>query len=195
MLSPLKNRRDSESSETEEQNSETVNLMDFQTPLSITIPPNEYDDMEVQNYQQFPNGEYHQCWPMTFNQEPLLTSKSPDQDKLTQLNMQVGSQYMYRMHETESESQNYFQNYSHADPRFGYDKFMYSTAHIPPFKDLYYQCAYEEPKSERTAIRHKIDEDMGPVAKRQRRETNDGRNGQSVIVQAGCSSLGNVAEK
>ncbi|EFO82513.1 hypothetical protein GCK72_024348 [Caenorhabditis remanei] len=164
MLSPLKSSPSSSVSTDQQGN------MNFQTPLSITIPPNDYEMAGIRQFANDPcqGDQSNSMWPITYNQQPLLASKDPSMDALATLNAGLGNQYTYQMFDAEqaghSQQQNVFQN----DPRIGYDKIVYASANVLPYKDLYYQCAYGEPKTERMAIRHKLDDDdAGPEAKRQ----------------------------
>lgn len=48
-----------------------------------------------------------------------------------------------------------------------YDKIIYTSTNKLGCNDFYYQCAYGEPKTDRMAIRHKLDnDDIEPAAKR-----------------------------
>ncbi|CAL2050013.1 hypothetical protein CAEBREN_05808 [Caenorhabditis brenneri] len=132
---------------------------DLQTPLSITIPPNDYEMAGTQNM----GNNHYNGWGIQYTQQPLLASKSPEMDALEKLNAEVGNKYAYQFFEGASSSQFGLHN----DPRMGYDKIIYTAANPLPFKDLYYQCAYGQPKPDRMAIRHKLDDDdAGPDAKR-----------------------------
>uniref|UniRef100_A0A1I7TB23 Astacin domain-containing protein n=1 Tax=Caenorhabditis tropicalis TaxID=1561998 RepID=A0A1I7TB23_9PELO len=190
MLSPLK----SDGSNNDGGESHTHNrVMDLQTPLSITIPPNDYEMAGTQTVVNDPCQTFggNPLWPITYNQQPLLASKNPEMDALTKLNAELGNQYTYQMFEMEGASNSNYHNGFQNDPRLGYDKIVYTTSKAVPYKDLYYQCAYGQPSNERMAIRHKLDEDdVGPEAKRHCVGESRFGNERSVIVP-NTSFIGN----
>ncbi|CAO4385390.1 unnamed protein product [Caenorhabditis nigoni] len=191
MLAPL-NGNDVNNS----QQGETANL---QTPLSISIPLNEYEVPGLQHAAEDPflGNQVNPMWPINYQQQPLLRSKSPEMDALAALNAEVGNQYTYQMFDSEGASNSSYHFGMESDPRTVYDKIMFAAVDPAPYQDRYYQCAYGQSQSQRVAIRHKLDDndqDGGPDMKRHCVEAPRLGNEYSVIVP-NTSVFGNGANK
>uniref|UniRef100_A0A8R1DJ70 mitogen-activated protein kinase kinase n=2 Tax=Caenorhabditis japonica TaxID=281687 RepID=A0A8R1DJ70_CAEJA len=157
MLSPLKNCEAPEQCIDQVPHSvPSFSSMNFQTfkPLSITIPPDDYG-MEVQIKTEI-NASFKP------NQQPLLTSKSSEEDNLTRLSMAIGNNYTCQLRNMELGNYGcYNQQIVSKDPRQDYDQVSFTTASIK--RDPYYQCAYKQENTKKIALRHKLSEqDDGP---------------------------------